>query len=50
MTEAFPAKPPHPRCILVVGFLLPSGGQLQKKMPQRAIAFRFLRYSLAGSA
>ena len=41
MTEAFPSKPLHPRWVLVVGFLLPSGGQLLNRMPQRAITFLF---------
>ena len=41
MTGASPPRPPHPRWVLVVGFLLPSGGQLLNRMPQRAITFLF---------
>lgn len=41
MMDASPAKPLHPRWVLLVGFLLPSGGQLLNKMPQRAITFLF---------
>ena len=41
MTGAPPSRPPHPRWVLVVGFLLPSGGQLLNRMPQRAITFLF---------
>ena len=41
MTAGLPSKPPHPRWALVVGFMLPSGGQLLNRMPQRAITFLF---------
>ena len=41
MTGALPSKPLHPRWVLVVGFLLPSGGQLLNRTPQRAITFLF---------
>ena len=41
MTAGLPSKPPHPRWVLVVGFMLPSGGQLLNRMPQRALTFLF---------
>ena len=41
MTTGLPSKPLHPRWVLVVGFILPSGGQVLNRMPQRAITFLF---------
>ena len=41
MTAGLTSKPPHPRWALVVGFMLPSGGQLLNRMPQRALTFLF---------